>query len=266
MLLTPLVCGAALFPGLFYSFRSILKWRFSEWSQADVVCVSERLVSAIHALLATAAGVIVATSCQDVIKDRHWLVNGFTLFGAPYMTFDIYAMYLSHFHRQGFKGHSLHTLRSFLRRDWLLVLHHVVLLLLFMPVSLFLRRGQGDFFIGCIYITELSTPFISMGQILIQLGLDHSLLHRINGLLVLLSFFTCRLLLFPYMYWVYGRQFGVPLHLVAFQLPLHCNLGNLLILAPQLYWFMLLLKKAQRLYRRQTARTRQEGAGGTKTD
>lgn len=32
----------------------------------------------------------------------------------------------------------------------------------------FLRRGLGDFFIGCFFITELSTPFICLGKILIQ--------------------------------------------------------------------------------------------------
>lgn len=85
----------------------------------------------------------------------------------------------------------------------------------------------------------------------LQLGLDDSRLHRINGIMVLVSFFTCRILIFPFMYWMYGRQFGIPLHRVAFHLPLHCNVGNLVILAPQIYWFILLLQKANRLYQRQ---------------
>lgn len=100
----------------------------------------------------------------------------------------------------------------------------------------------------------------------VQLGLDNSRLHKLNGIMVLVSFFTCRILIFPFMYWMYGRQFGIPLHRVAFHLPLHCNLGNLLILAPQLYWFVLLLRKAKRLYLRQK-RGNQDGDGGnTRTD
>lgn len=87
--------------------------------------------------------------------------------------------------------------------------------------------------------------------LIIQLGLDDTRLHRINGIMVLLSFFTCRILVFPFMYWMYGQQFGIPLHRVAFHLPLQCNVGNLVILAPQIYWFILLLRKANRLYRRQ---------------
>ncbi|XP_003459973.1 protein FAM57A [Oreochromis niloticus] len=210
-MLSALVCGALVFPGLFCGSRKVLKSTFTQWSDADVVCVSERLVSAIHASLATAAGVTVMTSCRDVITDSHWLVNGFVLFGVPYVVFDIYAMYLSHYHTQ----------------------------------------KLGDFFIGCLFTTEFSTPFVSIGKILIQLGLNNTRLHRINGIIVLLSFFTCRILLFPFMYWMYGRQFGIPLHRVVFHLPLQCNVGNLVLLAPQIYWFILLLRKANRLYLRQ---------------
>lgn len=85
----------------------------------------------------------------------------------------------------------------------------------------------------------------------LQRGLDDTRLHQINGIMVLLSFFTCRILIFPFMYWMYGQQFGIPLHRVAFHLPLQCNVGNLVILLPQIYWFILLLKKASRLYQRQ---------------
>ncbi|KAM4742216.1 TLC domain-containing protein 3A-like isoform 1-T1 [Anableps anableps] len=270
-MMAAVVCGAVVFPGLFYSFRKILKHTWTEWSDADVVSVSERLVSAVHASLACAAGVTVVSSCQDVMTDSHWMVNNFVLFGAPYMIFDIYAMYLTHFHTERTRGgakapveHSPQTVKAFLRKNWMLVLHHMALILIFMPITLFFRRGLGDFFIGCLFTTELSTPFISIGKILIQLRLDGTKLHRINGLIVLLTFFTCRILLFPFMYWMYGRQFGIPLHRVAFHLPLHCNVGNLVLLAPQIYWFILLLRKAQRLYLRQ--RRQQEEKDRTKAD
>lgn len=263
-----LVCGAALFPGVFFGLRKLLRRTFIDWSDADVVCVSERLVSALHAFLATAAGVTVVSSCKDVLTDSHWLVDSFVLFGAPYMAFDLYAMYLSFYHTQRVRGksaeHSLQMVRDFLVKDWTLVLHHMALILVFMPITLFFRRGLGDFFVGCMFITEFSTPFVSLGKILIQLRLDDTRLHRVNGFIVLLTFFTCRILLFPFMYWMYGRQVGIPLHRVLFHLPLQCNVGNLAILAPQIYWFILLLRKANRLYRRQ--RRRQEDKDGPRTD
>ncbi|KAE8295640.1 Protein CT120 [Larimichthys crocea] len=255
-MLSALVCGAVAFPGLFYSFRRVLKHTLTQWSDADVITVSERLVSAIHASLATAAGATIVTSCRDTMTDSHWLADGFVWFGAPYMAHDIYAMYLSHYHTRRVRGgetggHSLQTVKAFLMKDKMLVLHHLVLLLIFMPITVFFRRGLGDFFVGCLFMTEFSTPFVSIGKILIQLGLDDSRLHRINGVVVLLTFFMCRILVFPFMYWMYGRQFGIPLHRVVFHLPLQCNVGNLAILAPQIYWFLLLLRKAHRLYLRQ---------------
>ncbi|XP_044077301.1 ceramide synthase [Siniperca chuatsi] len=257
-MLQVLACGAVVFPGLFFAFRRILPCVFKHWSDADVVLVSERVVSSIHAIMATTAGVIVVSSCRgNVINDRHWLATYFVIwYGVPYMTYDIFAMYLSHYHRfrikghEDYKQHSLRTINSFVRREFLLVLHHIALLTILLPVTLFFRRDQGDFFIGCLFLTELSTPFVSLGKILIQLSLQECWLHKVNGGMVLLTFFMCRIALFPYMYWVYGHHYGIPLYSVPFHLPLSANLGNLCILAPQVYWFVLLCRKGYRLYRR----------------
>lgn len=68
--------------------------------------------------------------------------------------------------------------------------------------------------------------------------------------MVLLTFFICRIALFPYMYWMYGHHYGIPLYSVPFHLPLSANLGNSCILAPQVYWFVLLCRKGYRLYQR----------------
>ncbi|XP_061682477.1 TLC domain-containing protein 3A-like [Syngnathoides biaculeatus] len=256
-MLAALASGAVVFPGLFYGLGNLLKLTFPHWDAADVVTVSERIVSAIHGIISTVTGVIVVSSCKNVMTDSHWLVNEFILFGSSYMTTDLLAMYLSHYHIQRlrspsslYNSHSRQTMKAFLSKDWLLVVHHLVLVLIFLPIALFFRRGLGDFFFGCFFITELSTPFLSFGKILIQLGLNNTRLHSINGILVLLTFFTCRILIFPFMYWMYGQQVGIPLHDVPFRLPWHCNAGNLTIFAPQVYWFYLLLKKAKRLYNR----------------
>ncbi|XP_078785637.1 ceramide synthase isoform X2 [Oryzias latipes] len=170
-----LVCGAVFFPGVYFGLRRRLRQTFTHWTDADLACVSERLMSAVHASLSSAAGLTVALSCKDVMIDNHWLVNNFVLFGAPYMAFDLYAMYLSHFHTERARGGSgsprgpsLQPIRAFLTRDWLLVLHHLALLLVFMPITLFFRRGLGDFFVGCFLTTEFSSPFVSIGKILIQ--------------------------------------------------------------------------------------------------
>uniref|UniRef100_A0A3Q1H2D3 Protein FAM57B-like n=1 Tax=Acanthochromis polyacanthus TaxID=80966 RepID=A0A3Q1H2D3_9TELE len=196
-MLQVLACGAVVFPGLFFAFRRILPCVFKHWSDADVVLVSERLVSSIHAAMATTAGVIVVSSCRgNVINDRHWLATYFVIwYGVPYMTYDIFAMYLSHYYRfrvkghEDYKQHSLRTVNSFVRREFLLVLHHIALLTILLPVTLFFRKDQGDFFIGCLFLTELSTPFVSMGKILIQVRRHVHLLSLITPLSLIAPFY-----------------------------------------------------------------------------
>ncbi|XP_066513515.1 ceramide synthase [Hoplias malabaricus] len=261
-----LVSGVVLFPGLFLAFRKVLPRAFKSWTEADVVLVSERLVSSIHAIMATTVGIIVVSSCRgNVIIDRHWLATSFVIwYGVPYMSYDIFAMYLSHYSRfwvkghEDYKGHSLRTFNSFVRKEFLLVLHHIALLTILLPITLFFRKDQGDYFIGCLFLTEFSTPFVSLGKILIQLSMQDGWLHKVNGGMVLLSFFLCRIVLFPYMYWVYGTHYGIPVYSVPFHIPLSTNLGSLCILAPQVYWFILLCRKGYRLYKRQRSAKGQE--------
>lgn len=40
-----LFCGAAVFPGLFYSFSKVFKVTFKHWSDADVFSISERFAA-----------------------------------------------------------------------------------------------------------------------------------------------------------------------------------------------------------------------------
>lgn len=149
----------------------------------------------------------------------------------PYMTYDIYVMYLCHWHKSRDKGlvekkHSLSSVRSFLLQERLMVTHHLFILIVLTPVTqvragtpgheepraaaracsgscvrqsisaaqepqealalpghlsrrvpghcwLYLQhfRGElGDFFVGCIFTAELSTPFVSLGKIFMQVG------------------------------------------------------------------------------------------------
>ncbi|XP_048468307.1 TLC domain-containing protein 3A-like [Rhincodon typus] len=106
------------------------------------------------------------------------------------------------------------------------------------------RKGLGDFFLGCLFLAELSTPFVSFAKILKRFRKQNTLLYKVNGVIVLATFFLCRILVFPYMYWAYGKQYGIPAHLVPFRIPLHCTLGNAMLLAPQVYWLSLIIRKA----------------------
>lgn len=61
----------------------------------------------------------------------------------------------------------------------------------YFPFSFFhlqrLRGDLGDFFVGCIFMAELSTPFVSLGKVLIQACMDEmaQIVRRIRTLLFL---------------------------------------------------------------------------------
>lgn len=84
--------------------------------------------------------------------------------------------------------------------------------------------------------------------LLLQLKQQHTLLYKVNGILTLTTFLCCRILLFPFMYWSYGQQQGLSLLQVPFNIPFYCNVANGFLIAPQIYWFSLLCKKATRLF------------------
>ncbi|XP_004605047.1 TLC domain-containing protein 3A [Sorex araneus] len=249
-MLLPLVGGALFFPGLFALCTWGLRRARPQWSDSDRAMISTRLVSSVQAVLATGSGIIIVRSCRDVITDRHWLAREYVWFLIPYMIYDTYAMYLCEWYRTRDHscGHSFTIFRSFLSKNRLMITHHAVILFILVPITQRFRGELGDFFVGCIFTAELSTPFVSLGRVLIQFKQQHTLLYKVNGILTLSTFLACRLLLFPFMYWSYGQQQELSLYQVPFHIPFYCNVANAFLIAPQIYWFSLLCKKASRLF------------------
>ncbi|XP_035770011.1 ceramide synthase-like [Neolamprologus brichardi] len=142
---------------------------------------------------------------------RHWLTDAYILFATPYFAYDIYAMFLCYRHKLEVKGHEEAgqsvglMVIGYLRREFLMVLHHIFMVTFCFPASLLWRQGKGDYFQGVLFLAELSTPSVSLGKVLIQYKKQHTLLHKVNGVVMLLTFFGCRVLLFPYLYYAYGR-------------------------------------------------------------
>uniref|UniRef100_A0A3Q2E8E2 TLC domain containing 3Bb n=1 Tax=Cyprinodon variegatus TaxID=28743 RepID=A0A3Q2E8E2_CYPVA len=261
-MLTILAAGSVFFPGLFLLSKQCLKSIPAlRWSEGDAVIVSARLVSSIQAVMASSAGYIIASSCEDIIEDQHWLTSTYIMFAVPYFVYDIYAMFMCYWYKLRVKGHEeasaapqhmRSAVRSYLRREFLMVLHHVVMVTVCFPVSV-VTYGQSPnflhyYFQGIMFMAELSTPSVCLGKILIQYKQQHTLLHKVNGALMLVTFFIFRVLLFPYLYYVYGRYASIPFLMVPFTVPWHCNLGAALLMAPQLYWFSLICRGALRLF------------------
>ncbi|XP_040398873.1 ceramide synthase [Cygnus olor] len=193
------------------------------------------------------------TGVPAAAPHRHWLAGAYPQFAVPYFVYDVYAMFLCHWHRGHVKGHEAGpppSLRAaagaYLHKDLLMVLHHAATVLVCFPVATLWRQGKGDFFLGCLLMAELSTPFVCLGKVLILYKRQHTALHKLNGVAMLVTFLGCRVLLFPYLYWAYGRHLGVPLLRVPGALPAAYNAATLL--APQLYWFGLICRGAWRLF------------------
>ncbi|RXM93801.1 Protein FAM57B [Acipenser ruthenus] len=100
-----LAAGSVFFSGLYVVFKRCLKQvPCLQWDEGDAVTVSA----------------------------RHWLTSSYILFAVPYFIYDIYAMFLCHCHKLQVKGHegsgvSSALLLSYLRKEFLMVLHHVVM-------------------------------------------------------------------------------------------------------------------------------------------
>ncbi|XP_071885691.1 ceramide synthase isoform X2 [Anas platyrhynchos] len=185
----PLAGGLLFFPGLFLLAKSGLRRLPGlRWPEPDAVIVAARLVSSVQAVMASTAGYIISSSCHHVIDDQHWLAGAYPQFAVPYFVYDVYAMFLCHRHRARVKGHEAGpppSLRaaaaSYLRKDLLMVLHHAAMVLVCFPVATLWRQGKGDFFLGCLLMAELSTPFVCLGKVLILYKRQHTALHKLNG-------------------------------------------------------------------------------------
>ncbi|KAM5309598.1 TLC domain-containing protein 3A [Glossophaga mutica] len=248
-MLQTLAWSSLFFLGLFALCTWVLRRARPEWTVYDCLMISTRLVSSAQAVLATGSGIVIIFNCRNVVTDRHWLAREYIWFLVPYMVYDTCVMYLCEWYRttEQNRRDSRTIFRSYLSKNRLMITHHVAILLVLAPIAQ-LRGNRGDFFVGCIFTAELSTPFVSLGKILIQLKQQHTLLYKVNGILTLTTFFCCRILLFPFMYCSYGQQVKLNLLQVPFRIPFLCNVANAFLIAPQIYWFSLLCKKAAGLF------------------
>lgn len=78
---------------------------------------------------------------------RHWLAVEYVWVLVPYMTYDIYVMYLCHWHKSRDRGiaekkHSLASVWSFLLQERLMVTHHLFILIVLTPITQ-VRAGHG---------------------------------------------------------------------------------------------------------------------------
>ena len=64
----------------------------------------------------------------------------------------------------------------------------------------------------------------------------------VNGFLMLVSFFMCRVMIFPALYWWYASVLNLSLTATIASIPPWVNLATLGLWTPQLIWFNKMLK------------------------
>ncbi|XP_046841574.1 TLC domain-containing protein 3A-like [Xenia sp. Carnegie-2017] len=238
-----LLTGCVIFPTLHcasvYGMSKLLPGK----SKGAHYAIGTRLVSLLQAVCASSVGLSVVLSCKDIMKERFIRVDYYAWFGFPYFYYDIGAMFLVHYHdcpKQSLRS----IVETFITKKWLVVFHHLFLPVIGFPIVVFYRRGVGDFFVGCIYIAEISTPFLSLHYIFKKLDMDNNIIFKLNGFCLAISFLIGRILVFPFMYYKYGQYVGIKIWQVPFKIPLLCNVSCLGLMTLQLIWFTMIVSRA----------------------
>ncbi|XP_021921780.1 protein FAM57A [Zootermopsis nevadensis] len=224
-----------------------------ELTLAEVMDISNKTVSAVQALLSCVTGTIVCIwSCtRNFLRSSHFLSEAYAWFGAAYFFYDIWSMYRVHrSHDVNDRGCRLARLKDYLTKQPVIVLHHLFIGSFGLLVIVYLRGGLGDCVFGFVYLMELSTPFVSFRGILSKLKMKSSQLYIINGLVMLVTFFFCRVVMFPYVFYLYSQLVGLSYWEALWSLPIGCKLGVSVLLLPQFYWFSLMLYGAVRVFAR----------------
>lgn len=111
-----------------------------------------------------------------------------------------------------------------------------------------MRGSFGDCVYGFVYLMEFSTPFVSVRGILSTLQLKDTRAYIVNGLLMLVTFAVCRVIMWPALYYWYGRMVGLNMFQAVWSLPLTCKIGTAILFLPQVYWFYLMLRGAMTVF------------------
>ncbi|XP_047475067.1 TLC domain-containing protein 3A-like [Penaeus chinensis] len=233
---------------LYLLIASLLRlWtRTSHLPDAHRAHITESFVSGVQGAACGIVGLCAVVSCKhDVMGEKYPLAVHYSSIGTAYFVYDLWAMYRSHAASKAFVKSQLECLLSYFKKDLLMIVHHITIVLVLFPAMVY-HSPMGHFFIGCFFCTELSTPFVNARVILSRLGLKKSKIYVVNGLLMMTIFAMCRIALFPIMYAAYlSQQTKAPTHIQALaKIPLTCHLSCLLVLAPQLYWLTLMVKGA----------------------
>jgi len=252
------ILGIIFFPLIFCAVSNFLKnslpgrkfCKKFDIKTNGILDIGNKLTSSTFAFLACMTGMTVASQCNvgNELTDRYYVLDNYLIFGFSYFFYDIVSMYMvfSTEHKEEVTLSTKEAMR-FLMSKPMIILHHTFVPLVGFPLLMHYRGGSGDCLLGTSFLIEASTPFVSLRVILVHLKMKDSLVYVVNGLLMLLSFFFCRVMLFPYLYYWYACLIDMSLLSTLLSISPWVHLAVMGLWSPQLIWFHRMLKGSLKL-------------------
>ncbi|EEB16974.1 protein FAM57B, putative [Pediculus humanus corporis] len=209
---------------MFYTYEGKKFAKKYKLSLYDVMDISNKVVSAVQAVLSSICGTIVCTfSCpRNMLRTSHFMSQAYAWFGASYFLYDVYSMFMIHNlspktinrlnarsltkeneivdDNQILKASHFTKVKDFIYHQPIIIIHHLFIGLFGFLVVVHLRKNFGDCVFGLIFLMELSTPFVSFRGILSRLHLKECNLYLVNGIVMIAVFFMCRIFLFIWLF------------------------------------------------------------------
>lgn len=150
--------------------------------------------------------------------------------------------------------HGYMDVQTFILRNKIIFLHHLFIPTVGLLGVMTLRRKFGDCVFMFLYTMEFSTIFVNIRLILHRLRMTSSVWYFANGIAMLVSFFICRIVLLPYMFYAYIKLFDLSVLDAIKNIPLVCHFTIALFMILQVYWLGLMLRVTARLLRQHLTR------------
>ncbi len=201
----------------------------------DIAC---KTVSGLFASAASIAGIRIL-STYDGSGYNPLIITHIMPIAMGYFLYDVRAMYEVYLQNKSTEEDK--TFKKFVKSQPLMAVHHLSLSLFFIPLMVNRRdHGPGDPMYACALIMESSTPFVSIRAILQHVHLRKNVIYVVNGVVMMLVFFCCRILIYPIFYSVHGASIGLSMLEAVMATPPRCAFWMILVLLPQLYWFRIM--------------------------
>jgi len=271
--------GLFFFPGVCLTVQTLLRCSDAgvkycskhKINNNGVHDISNKITSSVFAVCACSIGCFVNRQCVEdssSMSDRFYVLDNYLIFGVSYFFYDVVSMYLVYNTLCKDKVTiSSEEILQFLSDRPLIVFHHILVPLIGFPAMMYFRDGYGDCLLGSSFLIEASTPFVSLRVILVHLNMKESLLYMINGLMMLFSFFMCRVMIFPILYWWYASVLDLDLVSTILSIPTWVNTATLMLWTPQLFWFNKMVRGSFKVIKdRQRRLENNNGQNGKKLD